>query len=137
MSEKFRVLYQSCKKIEAKSYFIIELISYLYFTLFEYDTRIIEYPTFKSKLQEYYDKQECDFEFEMDEIDWIKTFQIRPRGKCYYYDIVHNDGKNYTEKGVYRVIKEILFSDEKIFIDNIEQWYGVNDPIRILVKKDI
>ncbi len=113
----------------------MELIPYFYNIMYEHDTRTIQFSIFESKLQKYYDKQECDIEFELIDGDCVSKFWVKPRGKCYFYDLVYIDGEHYSETEVFQIIKEILFPNEKNFISNIEQWYGKNSPIRISIKK--
>lgn len=70
--------------VKEKIFILYKLISYIYLQYSLGETRVIPNKIFTTKLNDYYDKQNCDIEFKTD-LEYIKTFRVN-RGKPYYYD---------------------------------------------------
>jgi len=128
----------SSKKMDVrgKIYILYRLISRIYMNYFLGETRVIPNQLFNSKLNDYYDQQYCDVEFQAD-LEYIELFKVKPRGKPYYYDkdeVVDQLGMEYE---AFNELKNILFPDEEICIYERKHIKFKNEPYRLKVRKEL
>jgi len=119
-----------------KSFILYRLISYFYFTFYLGETRVIPSKTFMLKLKEYYDKQDCDVEFELYHNQFIGTFKVLPRGKYFYYDKTEADQRIGMEYGAYNELKKVFFPDEDISIYGIRKLNFEHETFKLKVRKE-
>ena len=107
-----------------KYYLIYKIDECIHFHIKVKCAIVIPYNIFVSKLKSYYDKRNCDVEFEFGGEDWIETFKIKPRGKCFFYDLAYYDEIEECNPDADKVLKKIIFPKEEFRIRGIEQRYG-------------
>ena len=121
--------------LKEKAFIFYKLVSYFYYTYYLGEARIIPYKTFMSKLQGYYDKQNCDVEFRIDHNQTIDTFKVLPRGKYFYYDKTEPDKRIGMDYEVFNELKKVFFPDEDISVYGIRKLNFEHEPFKIKVRK--
>ena len=116
--------------VQEKYFVLYYLISHFFFTFFVEEIRVVEHDTFISMITDYYDKINCDVEFQINsQKKQIQTFKLKPHNKSYYYDKLE-------PKEFLKEMKQILFPSEDIKIIWIRQLESNENLIQLKIKKD-
>jgi len=109
--------------------------SYIIDHLIQMEVVFIDYTVFHTTLTEYYNKQNCDIEFELMEGDWICKYKVKPRGEVYFYDMACEEENRKEQIGAFRELEKVFFSSEDVEIIEVQQRYSDDAPYRIYIKR--
>ena len=87
------------------------------------EKRSFRWPDFIREIEQYYDKQDCEFNLEIGaDGSCIFRFDVFPRGKCYFHKLVPDDTYESWQQEAYAELKAIFFPTENVVVTGLYQW---------------